>query len=146
MPATPTAQLMSDLPEGLWTEGVRRLKRVPAMWRMAENDELRRAFAEHGRAPRPPRPGWAKSAAVGKQDGTSRAANWRPGPLALIAFGVRHPECQGNAEAWLLGNGRDKLAAAYGLISEGSEPLDPLDEALPAAPTRPAALRRRNRR
>src|SRR5260221_2387168 len=133
MPASPTAQLIADLPDGLWTEGIRRLKRVPALSRMAENDEVRRAFIEHARTPRPPRSSRAKPAEVGKQDGAGRAANWRPGGLALVAYGVRHPECQGNAETWLLGAGRERLAAAYALISEGSERLESLEEALPAA-------------
>src|SRR5579859_3387908 len=133
MPATPTAQLISELPDTLWTEGVRRLKRVPALWRLAENDETRRAFVEHARSPRPPRVSRAKDATLARQDGAGRAPNWRPGPLALVAYAVRHPECQGNAESWLLGAGREKLAAAYATISEDTEALDPLEEALPAA-------------
>jgi tetratricopeptide (TPR) repeat protein len=133
MPATPTAQLISELPDTLWTEGVRRLKRVPALWRLAENDETRRAFVEHARSPRPPRASRAKDAALARQDGAGRAPNWRPGPLALVAYAVRHPECQGNAESWLLGAGRETLAAAYATISEDTEALDPLEEALPAA-------------
>ena len=133
MPASPTAQLIADLPDGLWTEGVRRLKRVPAMWRMAENDEVRRAFVEHARTARPPRNGRTKAAGVGKQDSAGRANNWRPGPLALVAYAVRHPECEGNAEAWLLGAGRERLATAYALISAGTETLDSLEDALPAA-------------
>jgi tetratricopeptide (TPR) repeat protein len=133
MTATPTAHLINDLPDGLWTEGVRRLKRVPAMWRLAENDEVRRAFVAHARTVRAPRVGQAKSATIGKQDGAGRVAIWRPGPLALVAYGVRHAECQGNAEAWLLGVGRERLAVAYAMLSEGNELLDPLEEALPAA-------------
>ncbi len=35
MTAAPTAELISELPDTLWTEGVRRLRRVPALWRMA---------------------------------------------------------------------------------------------------------------
>src|SRR5260221_3735608 len=127
MPASPTAHLLNDLPDGLWTEGVRRLKRVPALWRMAENDEVRRAFVAHARTAQPARAGRAKSAAVGKQDSAGRVATWRPGALALVAYGVRHPECQGNAEAWLLGAGRERLAAAYALISDGTGLLDNLN-------------------
>ena len=133
MPATATAHLINDLPDGMWTEGVRRLKRVPALAHMAENDEVRRAFVEHARTARPGRLGRAKSPAVGVQDSAGRAASWRPGPLALVAYGVQHPECQGKPEAYLLGPGRERLATAYAQLSEGHEPLAPLDEALPAA-------------
>ena len=134
MPATATAHLINDLPDGMWTEGVRRLKRVPALARMAENDEVRKAFVEAARSgARAPRSGKAKAQAIGKQDGTGRTTSWRPGPLALVAYGVRHPECQNSPEGWLLGAGRERLAAAYALISEGSEALDPLEEALPTA-------------
>jgi tetratricopeptide (TPR) repeat protein len=131
MSATLTAQLITELPEALWPEGARRLRRAPWLQSLAENAEVRRAFVEHGLAGLGPDPDAAKSAhRFGSPDA---AAAWRPGPLALAAYAVRHPECAGNAEAWLLGPGRDRLGAAYAFLTASEAPLHPLDDALPAA-------------
>ena len=133
MPNSRTASLIAELPESLWTEGVRRLKRVPELGILADNDEMRQAFVAHARTDTRPRSSASKSARMGMMDSSGAAASWRPGPLALVAYAVQHPECQGEAETWLMGAGRDRLGAAYAAISSGSQPLHPLEEALPAA-------------
>src|SRR5205085_8689221 len=108
MPSNLTARLLADLPESMWTEAVRRLKRVPELGAMAENEEMRGVFVSHASAPRRAGSAASKGARLGAVDSASQAPNWRPGPLSLQAYAVRHPACQGNAEAWLLGAGRER--------------------------------------
>ena len=48
-------------------------------------------------------------------------------------MGCDIPNARTTPRAWLLSAGRERLAAAYALLSEGAEVLDPLEEALPAA-------------
>jgi len=121
---------MAELPEALWPEGVRRLRRLPMLQDLAQNDEVRQAFVAQAKryvAPRSSAKGLGGGALGGE------AAAWQPGPLALAAYGVRHPECGGDAESWLVGAGREKLAAAYAGLTGTGAALHPLDEAVPAA-------------
>ncbi len=133
MPPNLTARLIADLPETMWTEAVRRLQRVPELGVMAENAEMRGAFVTHARAPRRAGTSTSKAARLGAVDTSSQVPNWRPGPLALQAYAVRHPACQGQAEAWLLGAGRERLGTAYTRLATSNDALDALDDALPAA-------------
>src|SRR5437016_11729001 len=112
-----TARLLATLPEVIWAEANRRLRLVPELWALAEDEDVLTALCALGDDP----------------------LNWRPGPLALAAYAAKHPECAGNAEAWLLGEGRERVTAAYDRLISSDSLLDPLDEALPAA----LALRRR---
>jgi len=113
MSSTLTARLLASLPESLWAEANRRLRLVPELWTLADDDEVLTAFCALGGDP----------------------LNWRPGPLALTAYAAKHPECAGNAEAWFLGEGREKMTLAYDRLLSSDSPLDSLDEALPAALT-----------
>src|SRR5689334_19676781 len=111
--STITSRLLASLPEAIWAEANRRLRLVPELWTLAEDDAALTAFCSLGGDP----------------------LNWRPGPLALAAYAAKHPECAGNAEAWLLGHGREQMTAAYDRLLSSDSPLNPLDEALPAALT-----------
>src|SRR5690242_2550093 len=128
MSASLTSRLMAELPETLWPEGVRRLRRLPLLQDLAQNDEVRQAFVTQAKryvAPRATAKGLG-SAALGGE-----AAAWQPGPLALAAYAVRHPECNGDAESWLIGAGREKLAAAYAALTTTGAPLHPIDDVVP---------------
>ncbi|MCC7359055.1 MAG: tetratricopeptide repeat protein [Anaerolineales bacterium] len=129
VPASLTARLMAELPESLWPEGLRRLRRLPLLQDLAQNDEVRRAFVTQAKRYAAPK----SSKGLGGTALGGEAAAWQPGPLALAAYAVRHPECQGDAEAWLIGAGRDRLAAAYTMLTQTQNPLHPVDEAVPAA-------------
>jgi tetratricopeptide (TPR) repeat protein len=106
-----TARLLASLPESIWAEANRRLRLVPELWTLAEDDAVLTAFCALGGDP----------------------LNWRPGPLALAAFAAKHPDCAGNAEVWLLGEARERVTTAYDRLLYSDLPLDPLAEALPAA-------------
>ncbi len=126
---TLTARLLADLPDTLWPEGVRRLHRLPVLRELANNGEIRQAFVAHA---------IVQSKRMRPSNGAKGLAPlpespWQPGPLALAAYGVRHPECQGAPEHWLLGAGRDRLAAAYAFLTASEAPLHPVDDAVPAA-------------
>ncbi len=130
-----TARLIASLPESLWPEAVRRLRRVPELWALAENPEIFQAFAEQAQAPRPLS---RRAPLAGAFDTAGAAFAWRPGPLGLAAYAVVHPECQGKAEKWLLGAGRETVGAAYALLtgerlSGDLAALHPVDDAVPAA-------------
>ncbi|MGH2522393.1 MAG: tetratricopeptide repeat protein, partial [Anaerolineales bacterium] len=113
-PSTVTSRLMAALPEALWAEAGRRLRLVPELWALAEDPEVLEAFC----ALRDPH-------------------GWRPGPLALSAYAAKHPECGEDAEAWLLGAGRERVGAAYLQLiqphAHALRPAHPLDDSLPAA-------------
>ncbi len=113
--ATLTTRLMSALPESLWAEANRRLRLVPELWKLAEDEAVLKAFC-----------------ALGGEE-----ARWRIGNLGLAAYAAKHPECAAlGTEAWLLGEGKDRLSAAYTQLTAaaaGAAPLQPLDQALPAA-------------
>src|SRR5688572_5765264 len=125
-----TARLIASLPESLWPEAVRRLRRVPALWALAENDEILQAFIEQAGAPRPLS---RRVPPVDAFDSAGAAFAWRPGPLALAAYAVVHPECQGKAEKWLMGAGREKVGAGYALLTGEPTALHAVDDAVPAA-------------
>src|SRR5512144_1700280 len=119
------ARLIAGLPETLWPEALRRLRRVPELWTLAENDDILAAFIEQVSSPR---------SSTGPLQATGgSAAQWRPGPMALAAYQVVHPECQGRPEKWLAGAGRERVGAAYAALTTEPRALHPIDEAVPAA-------------
>ena len=61
--STITSRLMSALPESVWAEANRRLRLVPELWKLAEDDQILQALCEIG----------------------GDEARWRPGSLALVA-------------------------------------------------------------
>jgi tetratricopeptide (TPR) repeat protein len=130
MTSTVTSRLIASLPESLWPEAVRRLRRVPELWALAENDEVLQAFLEQADAPRPLS---RRLPPVDAFDAAGAAFAWRPGPLALAAYAVMHPECQAKAERWLLGAGREHVGSAYSLLTGEPAALHPVDDAVPAA-------------
>jgi tetratricopeptide (TPR) repeat protein len=109
-----TARLMASLPESIWAEANRRIRLVPELWKLAEDDQILDALCKLG----------------------GEEARWRPGNIALAAYTAKNPECQATgAEAWLFGDGRDRIGAAYAQLTNAilTAPLQPLDQALPAA-------------
>ncbi len=111
MPASLTSHLLAALPESIWAEANRRLRLVPELLKLAQDGSVYEAFTALGGDP----------------------LNWRPGPLALAVYAARHPECAGNAEAWLAGAGRERVNAAYAQLVNPTAILNPLDDCLPAA-------------
>nr|MBP7693901.1 tetratricopeptide repeat protein [Anaerolineales bacterium] len=111
MTTSPTPHLLAVLPEALWGEAIRRLRRTPVLWALAADPAVAAVFASLKPDPH----------------------LWQPGRLALAVYAARHPETEGAAEAWLLGPGRDRLAAAYMRLLSAEPALDPIDDALPAA-------------
>ena len=114
-PAYITARLMAALPESVWAEANRRLRLVPELWKLAEDDQILEALCKLG----------------------GEEVRWRPGNIALAAYAAKNPECQAiGAEAWLFGDGRERIGAAYAQLTSANltaAPLQPLDQALPAA-------------
>ncbi|MDW8325659.1 MAG: tetratricopeptide repeat protein, partial [Anaerolineales bacterium] len=107
-----TRHLLASLPESLWSEAVRRLRRTPELWALAERDDaVRAAFCSIGHRPE----------------------LWRPAPLALAAYAARHPEAGTEPERWLQLEGRERLNNAYTKLVDESAELDPLGDSLPAA-------------
>ena len=109
-----TARLMAALPESIWAEANRRLRLVPELWKLAEDEQVLEALCKLG----------------GDEN------QWRPGNIALTAYAAKHPECQATgAEAWFFGDGRERIGTAYAQLT-GASPalaLHPLEQALPAA-------------
>ena len=108
---TPVESILAALPEARWAEATRRLKLVPELWEVAHEPEVLQA--------------WLAAADF--------EANWRPGRLAMIAFGARYPEVTSDPESYLLGDGYDQTGAAYAALATPSAALDPIRHALPAA-------------
>ena len=107
-----TARLMAALPESIWAEANRRLRLVPELWKLAEDEQVLEALCKLG----------------GDEN------QWRPGNIALTAYAAKHPECQATgAEAWFFGDGRERIGTAYAQLT-GASPalaLHPLEQALP---------------
>lgn len=113
MPTSITSRLLVELPEALWAEANRRLRLVPELWALAEEEAVLAAWCA-----------------------LHHESLWRPSSLALAAYPAQHPECQGKAEAWLLLEGRDKITSAYLKLTAqiaDNALLAPIDEAIPAA-------------
>jgi tetratricopeptide (TPR) repeat protein len=109
-----TARLMASLPESIWAEANRRIRLVPELWKLAEDDQILDALCKLG----------------------GEEARWRPGNIALAAYSAKNPACQATgAEAWFFGDGRERIGVAYAQLTNASltTPLQPLDQALPAA-------------
>src|SRR3972149_5213339 len=87
---TITARLLKALPESTWAEASRRLRLVPELGDLARDTVVLEAFCALG----------------------GDLSNWRPGALALAGYAAKHPECEGNAEAWLAGAGAERVYAA----------------------------------
>ena len=108
---TITARLLKALPESTWAEASRRLRLVPELGDLARDNVVLEAFCALG----------------------GDLSNWRPGALALAGYAAKHPECEGNAEAWLAGAGRERVNTAYTQLVNPPVSLHPLDDCLPAA-------------
>ena len=96
---TPVETILAALPEQRWAEATRRLKLVPELWEAAHEPDVLRAWIDQA----------AEFDAV-----------WRPGRLAMLAFGARYPEVQDDPEAYLLGDGYDQTGAAYSALATPS--------------------------
>src|SRR5512137_1505565 len=94
-----TARLMAALPESIWAEANRRLRLVPELWKLAEDDQVLDALCKLG----------------------GDEPQWRPGNIALAAYGAKRPECQASgAEAWFFGDGRERIGAAYAQLTSAT--------------------------
>lgn len=111
MKASPTPKLMAALPEALWPEATRRLRRAPELWALASDEAILPTLAALRTA----------------------SARWRPGPLALAIYALRHLDGDPTPELTLLGKHHERLAAAYARLLAPDQILDPIDDALPAA-------------
>ena len=67
---TPVETILAALPEQRWAEATRRLKLVPELWEVAHEPDVLQA--------------WLTSAA------SDFEGTWRPGRLAMIAFGAHN--------------------------------------------------------
>ncbi|MBL8058672.1 MAG: hypothetical protein JNK29_18355, partial [Anaerolineales bacterium] len=105
MSPSPTPHLLAALPEALWGDALRRLHCVPELWALAADPAVLAVLAQL----KPDLPAW------------------QPGRLALALYADRHAECAGQAELWLLGPGRDRLAAAYTRLLTSDAAFDPID-------------------
>ena len=98
---TITPRLLKALPESAWAEAARRLRLVPELENLARDNVILEALCALG----------------------GDLSNWRPGSLALAGYAAKHPECEGNAEAWLAGAGREHVNAAYAQLVDPTAPL-----------------------